>query len=476
MSSAMSRSTLLLCVILVFAASSAVVADDAALQRKSAAVEAMKRATEFFRAQVASHGGYVYHYSIDLKQRWGEGEATKDQIWVQPPGTPTVGLAYVAAYKATGDRYYLEAIDEVAQALIYGQLKSGGWTNCIDFDPKGTLVAQYRNGRGKGKNNSSLDDGQTQTAIRFMIQADAAFEFKNAAIHDSATRALDALLAAQFPSGGFPQVWTGPVAKHEPVQANFPKHDYRTEGRIKNYWDMPTLNDNVCVHVAHTLRDAYQTYQDEKYLHALKKLGDFLLLAQMPEPQPAWAQQYNLQMQPIWARKFEPPAIAGHESQNIVELLIEIAALTGDRKYLSTLPKAINYLQRSRLPDGQIARYYELETNRPLYMQRSGDQYSLTFDDSDLPSHYSWKSKSQVSKLQRLLDNYGKPAKPKKYTDAEVIQIIEALDAEGRWITTATGERLVGQAKLNRGEQFISSAAFSDNITALSTYLASSKE
>ncbi len=472
----MSRSTLLLCVILVFAASSAVVADDAALQRKSAAVEAMKRATEFFRAQVASHGGYVYHYSIDLKQRWGEGEATKDQIWVQPPGTPTVGLAYVAAYKATGDRYYLEAIDEVAQALIYGQLKSGGWTNCIDFDPKGTLVAQYRNGRGKGKNNSSLDDGQTQTAIRFMIQADAAFEFKNAAIHDSATRALDALLAAQFPSGGFPQVWTGPVAKHEPVQANFPKHDYRTEGRIKNYWDMPTLNDNVCVHVAHTLRDAYQTYQDEKYLHALKKLGDFLLLAQMPEPQPAWAQQYNLQMQPIWARKFEPPAIAGHESQNIVELLIEIAALTGDRKYLSTLPKAINYLQRSRLPDGQIARYYELETNRPLYMQRSGDQYSLTFDDSDLPSHYSWKSKSQVSKLQRLLDNYGKPAKPKKYTDAEVIQIIEALDAEGRWITTATGERLVGQAKLNRGEQFISSAAFSDNITALSTYLASSKE
>ncbi len=477
----MCRFTLPLRVMLVFIASCAMLADDALTddatgQHKTTAVEAMKRATVFFRTQVASHGGYVYHYSIDLKQRWGEGEATKDQIWVQPPGTPTVGLAYVAAYKATGDRYYLEAIDEVAQALIFGQLKSGGWTNCIDFDPKGTLVAQYRNGRGKGKNNSSLDDGQTQTAIRFMIQADAVFEFKNAAIHESATFALDALLAAQFPSGGFPQVWTGPVAKHEPVQANFPTHDYRTEGRVKNYWDMPTLNDNVCVHVAHVLRDAYQTYQDEKYMRALKKLGDFLLLAQMPEPQPAWAQQYNLQMQPIWARKFEPPAIAGHESQSIIELLIEIAAVTGDRKYLSTLPNAINYLQRSTLPDGQIARYYELETNRPLYMQRSGDQYSLTFDDSDLPSHYSWKSKSQVSRLQRLLDNFGKPAKSKKYTDAEVIQIIEALDAEDRWITTATGERLVGQAKLHRGEQFISSAAFSDNITALSTYLASSKE
>ena len=333
-------------------------------ERREQVVVTMRRAAEFFRTQVATHGGYVYHYALDLDRRWGEGEATKDQIWVQPPGTPTVGLAYVAAYRATGDRYYLDAIEEVATALRYGQLKSGGWTNSIDFDPRGSRVAQYRNGRGGGKNNSSLDDGQTQTAIRFMIQADAAFEFKNAAIHKSAQTALDALLAAQFTSGGFPQVWSGPTAKQDFVAANYPKHDYRTEGRVKNYWDMPTLNDNVCVHVAHALRDAYQTYNDAKYLDALKKLGDFLLLAQMPEPQPAWAQQYNLQMQPIWARRFEPPAIAGHESQSIVALLIEIAEITGDKKYLSSLPQAIEYLRRSTLarrPDCQILR----TTNQP---------------------------------------------------------------------------------------------------------------
>jgi len=40
--------------------------------------------------------------------------------------------------------------------------KSGGWTNCVDFDLKGARVSQYRNGRGGGKNNSSLDDDQTQ--------------------------------------------------------------------------------------------------------------------------------------------------------------------------------------------------------------------------------------------------------------------------------------------------------------------------
>jgi PelA/Pel-15E family pectate lyase len=447
-------------------------ADDADVKRREQAVETIRLATEFYRTQVASHGGYVYHYSLDLRQRWGEGEASKDQIWVQPPGTPTVGLAYVAAYQATGDRYYLDAIEEVASALIYGQLKSGGWTNCIDFDPTGARVAQYRNGRGSGKNNSSLDDGQTQSAIRFLIQADAAFEFKNAGIHEATLLALDALLAAQFPSGGFPQVWSGPVSKQPVVQASYPEHDYRTEGRVKNYWDMPTLNDNVCVHVAHALRDAYHVYQEERYLDAIKKLGDFLLLAQMPEPQPAWAQQYNYQMQPIWARRFEPPAIAGHESQSIVGLLIDIAEITKDSKYLKTLPAAIAYLRRSTLADGQIARYYELETNRPLYMHRDGDKYSLTFDDGNLPAHYSWKTKSQADRLQKQLDNFGKPAKPKKHSDQAVDQIIQDLDDQGRWITTANGDRLVGQARLEPGAQFISSAAFSENMTLLSEYLA----
>ena len=90
----------------------------------------MHKAATFFRSKVASHGGYVYYYSIDLKQRWGEGVATSEQIWVQPPGTPTVGVAYLRAYEATGNRFYLDAATEVAETLVYGQLESGGWTNC----------------------------------------------------------------------------------------------------------------------------------------------------------------------------------------------------------------------------------------------------------------------------------------------------------------------------------------------------------
>ncbi|HEY5312571.1 MAG TPA: pectate lyase, partial [Pirellulales bacterium] len=285
---------------------------------------AMRRAAEYYLSQVAAHGGYVYHYSLDLSQRWGEGPATADQIWVQPPGTPTVGLAYLRAFEATGDRFYLDAAKQAGQALLYGQLASGGWTNSIDFNPRGTHVAQYRNGRGRGANNSTLDDGISQAAIRMLAQLDRTLEFKDENVHAAVQTALDALLAAQFPNGGFPQVWTGPVAPQPIVKASFPNYDWRTEGRQKNYWDMYTLNDNIAGNVAAVLHDALDIYHDSKYRQALVRLGDFLLLAQLPEPQPAWAQQYDYQMHPIWARKFEPPAVTGGESQDALETLLAV--------------------------------------------------------------------------------------------------------------------------------------------------------
>ena len=366
------------------------------------AVATMKKAAMYYRENVATHGGYVYHYSLDLSRRWGEGVASPDQIWVQPPGTPTVGLAYLDAYSATGDTFYLDAARDAAVALVYGQMKSGGWTNCIDFDPKGSRVALYRNGKGRGRNTSSLDDGQTGTAILFLIKADQALEFKHEAIHESVQIALDALLNAQFPNGAFPQVWDEDSVPDPPAkQANYPNYDWRTEGRIKNYWDMYTLNDNVAGYVADALLQAHQVYGEEKYKKALEGLGQFLIQAQMPDPQPGWAQQYNYDMQPIWARKFEPPGVSGDETQEAIETLMTISVLTGDTKYLDPIPKALAYLKRSLLPEGKLSRYYELKTNKPLYMARSGKKYELTYDDSKLPAHYGWKTDSRIEQLQK---------------------------------------------------------------------------
>jgi PelA/Pel-15E family pectate lyase len=439
------------------------------------AAQALKKAATFYHDQVASHGGYVYYYSVDLKERWGEGKASPDTIFVQPPGTPTVGMAYLKAHTTTGDKFYLEAARETAEALVHGQLASGGWTQVIHFAaPERGRLGKYLVGRPAGSGNvSSLDDGQTQAALQMLIRADQALNFKHAKIHDAARYGLDKLLKAQFPNGAFPQGWTGPAENHPVVPAKFPDYDWKTEGKIKDYWAAYTLNDSLAGTVSDTLILAHQVYQDEKYRTALEKLGDFLILAQMPDPQPGWCQQYGYQMVPIWARKFEPPAITGWESQDAMETLIRIARYTGKKKYLEPIPRALAYFKKCLLPDGKIARYYEFQTNKPLYMDA---RYQLTYDDSAAPSHYGWKQTArfeEIEKAYQAAKEGGTPAqaRPAQASTEEVRRVIRELDKEGRWITTYAGERLVGQPKFERGFRYISSDVFSRNVETLCEYI-----
>ena len=453
-------------------------AADDALRAEAAA--AMKKAVDYYRTKVATHGGYVYHYSPDLSIRWGEGPATSEQIWVQPPGTPTVGLAMLRAYEAVGDRDALDGATAAARALVYGQLRTGGWTNCVDFDPQGARRDAYRNGRGtpKGRANSTFDDGISQSALRLLMQVDRALNFQDAEIHDAARFALDTILAAQYPNGGFPQVWTGPVPAQPVVRPSYPDYDWRTEGRVKNYWDMYTLNDNTIGYTAQTLGEARRIYGDDRCKSALAKLGDFLVLAQMPDPQPAWCQQYGYDMRPIWARKFEPPGISGRESQDALATLMDVYVVTGDRKYLEPIPRAVAYLRKSLLPDGRLARYYELQTNRPLYMTRSGEKYSLTYDDANLPDHYGWKTPARLDELEArhrglsegsaASETANKTAPP---DEGEVRRIVGALDGEGRWLSTYDGGMIVGQAKFRPGDSYLSSETFSRNVETLAAYL-----
>ncbi len=179
-------------------------------------------------------------------------------------------------------------------------------------------------------------------------------------------------------------------------------------------------------------------------------------------------------MQPIWARKFEPPAIASRESEGVVAALLRIAVYCRDPRYLKPIPSALDYLESSELPGGKLARFYELRTNRPLYMQRKGDSYSLTHDDSGLPSHYGWKVGSRVDHLRNAYESVmaGKelpdPIFPPAQPHPPLEKILSGLDGEGRWISTFSGERLAGQPKFRKGDRYIHSGVFSRNLDILS--------
>jgi len=440
------------------------------------AEDTLKKACRFYASKISLQGGYPYHSAIDGTSRWGENMELSKAFIIQPPGTPSVGAALLQAYEATGDPEYLQLAVKTGQALAKGQLKSGGWAQVVYLEkPEKGRMGNYRKREGGEWNQSSLDDNQTQSAILFLVELDRALEHRDKEIKETVEFALAALLGTQLPHGGFPQGYREPARSFAAVKANYPLHDWKTEGRFKKYWDYATLNDGLGGDVAEVFIRAHEVYHDERYLNALKRLGDFLLLAQMPDPQPAWCQQYNDSMQPIWARKFEPPAIAGSESQDAMLTLLRIAEVSKDRKYLEPIPRALRYFQnKCLLADGRLARFYELQTNKPLYMDK---QYQLTYDDSQVPTNYGWKSQSKLNQIEKsyelLSQGESRESKPKKVSPTVVREVVKAQGEDGSWSHVFQGEKLMGSPKFRQGELYVSSSEFIENVDILTRYISS---
>jgi len=145
---------------------------------------------------------------------------------------------------------------------------------------------------------------------------------------------------------------------------------------------------------------------------------------------------------------------------------------------LKSTPLAIAWLKRSRLPDGQIARFYELQTNTPLYLTK--DTYELTYEDSNLPTHYSFKSKTKVEALEtryQILKSGGTPKVSKsglKTLKKDAARILSELDAEGRWVSDKNGKPVLS-TQTPSADAVVKSEVFSKNLTRLSQFLAAAR-
>jgi len=393
------------------------------------ALQALESAAMFFRTTISCRGGYLWKYSEDLSEWWGENQATPSQIWVQSPGTPVIGAIFLKAYQVTGDRRYLEAARAAADALIWGQLATGGWDYLIDF--QGEAKWRYRHEGPQDTGGSSyctFDDDVTQRATRFLIAMDGVL--REEAYHEAALYALDFILESQFDNGAWPQ-W------------------YPLKG---GYSDMYTFNDGAINDCITTMLEAYAMYGDERYLHSAKRGGDFIILSQIDEPQPGWAQQYHWNMSPGWARSYEPPAVCSADTANNIDSLLDLYLFTGNESYLERIPAAIRWLNQSQIGKDLWARFYELGTNRPLYCDRD---YKLTYNLSEVSEErrtgYSWQgayakasiagyfeviSKGRESYLEEIRRRLTDEERFRKASGLEplVRQAIDALDDKGRWV------------------------------------------
>jgi len=457
-------------------------------QLRDQAAGALRKATDFFTSQVATEGGYLWRYSDDLSRREGEGKASDTTVWVQPPGTPSVGMAFLDAYESTGDSRYLEAARQAGYCLVRGQLQSGGWDYRINFDPKQRQRYAYRvdaklEGR-HDRNTSTLDDNTTQAALRLLMRLDKTLAFQDEKIHEAAQYALARLLAVQYPIGAWPQRFTAaPDPEEFPVRkASYPESWSWTHPK-KGYSAFYTFNDNAIADVIDVEFLAWKIYGDDRFRAAAERAGDFILMAQMPEPQPAWAQQYDAEMHPAWARRFEPPSVTGGESQGVMRTLFQLYRQTGDKKYLEPIPRAIAYFRRSQLSDGGLARFYELKTNKPLYFTK---EYELTYSDADMPTHYAFKTGNGIDGIERQYQRLVKldpsalvhePSTVRRSASQSQIArakaAIAAMDDQGRWVEDGS-LRYHGDDDPTR--RMIDSSTFIRNLGVLSSYLATAPE
>jgi hypothetical protein len=398
---------------------------------------------------LAIEGGYVYHYTLDGKEKWGEGKTDDRTIEVQPPGTPAVGMSFLRAYRITKNSDFLNAAEDAANALIKGQNDLGGWDHKIYFDrPKGNKV--------------SFDDNQTQSAISFLMALDQ--EIDRQALTKAIERALDMMLKSQLENGGWP-------------------HQYPWQG---NYHDYATFNDqgiNDCIRV---MIEADTYYKREDLKKSLQKVGRFMMISQLPPPQPGWAQQYNEYLQPAWARTFEPPSVCPSASVHNINSLIDLHLHTGQGTLLEPIPDAIRWLKASRLPNGKWGRFLELGTNKALYYDRGRIRVdSISQLSLERRTGYGYEvdlnkalETAELRYLQVSSKGANKPKSDNLSIDElakNVKEIIKDQDNLGRWVVhNDKFRREISVQKWNgeyRVEDRISSALFNSNVDVLCDYL-----
>jgi len=75
---------------------------------------------------------------------------------------------------------------------------------------------------------------------------------------------------------------------------------------------------------------------------------------------------------PAQGRRFEPPALASWESRYAVEALVALADATGDRRYCTSIDRALAWLASSPLRPGCWPRFCDVTTNAPIYIGSDG--------------------------------------------------------------------------------------------------------
>ncbi|MFP4502463.1 MAG: pectate lyase [Candidatus Hydrogenedentota bacterium] len=394
--------------------------------------EGMLRAASAF-SELSYKGGYPYLISGDLDTRYNSGHGAlrpfpdETYLTMEPPGTPWVGRTFLRAWRATNNPRFLDMAKEVGDALAAVQLAVGGWRMRQPLSDAWADRNCDAPGSYRVTPQADFDDNRSQGPTRFLVELvrDGSTSEHHRAAMD---KALEMLLEAQYPSGGWPQYY--------PLETN--GHSDMDSYRRYNH-----INDASIPDCMRALLAAYEAFGNQKYLDAAVRAADWLLAVRVPGA--AWAQQYYDDFvkgplkpnHPAPGRWFEPMAVTASETGSVVAVLSEVARITEDDRYIAPFSEVADWYERSRLDDGRWARFYELHTNRPLYC--TPDRI-ITYADDNLRPGYAWKGgwgDAVIRAIERIQDpnhDTTPTANRLEKLGSAAREALDALDERGLWV------------------------------------------
>ncbi|OBP16012.1 pectate lyase [Rheinheimera sp. SA_1] len=303
---------------------------------------------------------------------------------------------------------YLQSPDaiRVAQVILSFQTPSGGWSKRTDMAGQLRQPGQMF---GVEKNYiPTFDNGATTTQLRWLA---AFYPYAPATLKSQIKAALEQgvlfVLAAQYPNGGFAQIY--------PLRGG--------------YHDALTLNDHVLVELLRLLKDVATAPQFALLPTQMRQqaqqqfvLGTELLLkaqVKLNGKLTIWAAQHHpLTLEPMAARAYELAALASSESAGVTLLLMELPRPSA--AVVQAVEAAVSWFSEKQILDTKVerddkgmrlvaapgakplwARFYDLKTQQPLFVDRDGSIKAKVSDLSlERQQGYGWYQNNAAAVLK----------------------------------------------------------------------------
>jgi PelA/Pel-15E family pectate lyase len=278
---------------------------------------------------------------------------------------------------------------QLADAVLSYQTPTGGWSKHTGYDkgprqPGMQWTSQNEPGE-PAHYVATFDNGSTTEQLHFLAYVGQAT--KRGDCRAAFIKGLNFILMAQFPNGGWPQV-------------------YPLEG---GYHDNITFNDDAMTHILELLsaitnqEPGYAFLDDSLRRRAAAALeAGIRCVLQMQIAQNSsktvWCGQHDaLTLQPASARKMEPATLSGLESAHLIKFLMTLTnpapeVVTCIESGLKWLEEArINGIGKANVNGKTIyisdpsstqvywARFYSLTNSKPVFPGRDGILYD-TFE------------------------------------------------------------------------------------------------